>query len=364
MRQTAGMNPTTDAAHWNIADLWDDYRPTPLIALPVLARRAGVAQVLVKCEGERPLGNFKALGGMYAGLRALARAVGVASLRELEARRDAARGHRLLCASDGNHGLAVAAAATRVGAAASVYLPADIDAGRARRIARLGAEVVHVHGTYDDAVDAAQAAALRGAGMLIADTGADPTDPVVSDVMAGYGLLTREVRAQLHEHGDGRLTHVFVQAGVGGLAAVIAEGLHQCMSGPGRLWVVEPAAAACVARALSDGRPVRIPGDLHTAAQMLSCGLASAPALAILKRHGAGSVLVSETQLHAAPQALRDASGPSATPSGAAGVAGLLAAADDAALRIAHGLDQRSRVLLIVTERVEPDRGLRPAAQY
>ncbi|KRC33624.1 MULTISPECIES: pyridoxal-phosphate dependent enzyme [unclassified Lysobacter] len=345
------MNTDARTVHWNIAELWDDYRPTPLIALPALARRAGVAQVLVKCEGERPLGNFKALGGLYAGLRALARAIGADSLRELEDRRHQVRALRLVCASDGNHGLAVAAAAARAGASASVYLPSEVDAARARRIARLGAEVVRIYGTYDDAVDAAAGAASRGDGLLIADTSDEPDDPVVADVMAGYGLLLHELHEQLNEHGDGRISHAFVQAGVGGLAAAVAEGLHQRLPGPGRLLVVEPADAACVALALSEGRPLRVPGELHTSAEMLSCGLASAPAVAILKRHGAASIVVDEAQLLAAPGTLRDADGPQTTPSGAAGVAGLLRCAEDPALRSAHALTEDSRVLLIATER-------------
>lgn len=348
------MNTDTDRAHWNIAELWPDYRPTPLIALPALARRAGIAQVLLKCEGERPLGNFKALGGLYAGLRALARTIGAHSLRELEDRRAEVRASRLLCASDGNHGLAVAAAAARVGAAASVYLPAEVDADRARRIARLGAQVVRVYGTYDDAVDAAEAAAMRGDGVLIADTSTAPDDPVVSDVMAGYGLLVSELHEQLHEHGDGRVSHAFVQAGVGGLAAAIAQGLRDRMPGAGRVCVVEPASAACVAQALSAGRPVRIAGELHTSAQMLSCGLASAPALAILRACGAASMRLDEAQLRSAPAALSEMGGPRSTPSGAAGVAALLAVAGDPASRATRGLSSDSRVLLIATERALP----------
>ncbi|KRA20403.1 pyridoxal-phosphate dependent enzyme [Lysobacter sp. Root604] len=344
------MNSDTDATHWDIAELWDDYRPTPLIALPALARHTGVAQVLVKCEGQRPLGNFKALGGMYAGLRALARATGASSLRELETRKRATGTYRLLCASDGNHGLAVAAAAARAGAGASVYLPADVDAGRARRIARLGALVVRVHGTYDDAVDAAQAAALRGDGLLIADTSEDPNDPVVRDVMAGYGLLVDELRAQLHEHGDGRISHAFVQAGVGGLAAAVAQGLHDRLAQPAGLVVVEPEAAACVAHALSQGAPSRIPGDLRTSAEMLSCGLASAPALRVLRDHGAVAIAVDESALVNAAACLHEHGGPRTSSSGAAGLAGLLQATVDDRARSALGLSAASTILLIATE--------------
>ena len=208
-----------------------------------------------------------------------------------------------------------------------------------------------MHGTFAGAVDAAAAAAQRGDGLLIADTSDDPDDAVVRDVMAGYDLLARELREQLHEHGDGRIDHAFVQAGVGGLAAAIAQGLHERMSGAGSLVVVEPAAAACVARALSEGRPIRIPGELHTSAEMLSCGLASAPALTVLQRYGARSILVDEAQLQAAALALREAGGPDTTPSGAAGLAGLLAAAEDPAARAASRLRADSRVLLIATER-------------
>ncbi|TNC06914.1 pyridoxal-phosphate dependent enzyme, partial [Methylobacterium terricola] len=98
------------------------YAPTPLRRLPALARRLGVAQVLAKDETGRTLGSFKSLGGTYAGLNALARAAGL-SPADLLAARPAGQ-PALVCASDGNHGLAVAAAARFAGAAARVFLHA------------------------------------------------------------------------------------------------------------------------------------------------------------------------------------------------------------------------------------------------
>ena len=324
------------------SELWPGYRPTPLIELPALARRASVGRIFVKAESERPLGNFKALGGMVAGLRALARARG-------ESR------PRLICASDGNHGLSVAAAAQRAGAKASVYLPAHVSPNRAARIEALGGEVVWIAGTYDDAVQAAANAAARREGLLIPDTTPDPDDPVVKDVMAGYALLTQELVAQLRDDVRDRPTHAFVQAGVGGLAAAVADGLADHLRAPGKLLIVEPESAACVSRALQAGHPVQIPGDLRTSAEMLSCGLASAAALKILRRHDVGSILVSENQLQTAVHALREASGPETTPSGAAGLAGLLHVAAHGALRDEHALHSDSTVLLIATEGPVPN---------
>jgi len=145
------------------AEIWDDYRPTGLIELPGLAHQANVARVHVKMECERPLGNFKVLGGMVAGLRALARAAGVVTLRELWSTGISRESlPRLICASDGNHGLAVAAAANRAGSRASIYLPAGVSRFRADRIEALGGEIIQVSGTYDDAVLKAAASTSVG----------------------------------------------------------------------------------------------------------------------------------------------------------------------------------------------------------
>ena len=312
-----------------------DYAPTPLLDLPMLAAGFGVDQVLVKDESKRALGSFKSLGGTYAGLRALARHAGCSIARLCETPQPGLP--PLICASDGNHGLAVAAAARYAGSAARVYLHATVPAWRAARIEALGAAIVWVDGTYDDAVDAA---ARDGTGILIADTTDDPHDPVVADVMAGYGVIAEEIRAQI---GLGpRPTHLFVQAGVGGLAAAMAAGLAEWMA-PGVIIAVEPEGVACVTAALAAGRPVRLPGSLDTAAEMLSCGEASAPALAVLHRHGAQAMTVTEDELVEAREMLPEAGGPATTASGAAGFAGFVHAA-----RL--DMDPWSRVLVLVTE--------------
>lgn len=313
---------------------------TPLLDLPALAASLGVGRVLVKDEGERPLGSFKALGGVYAGLRALSRVAGVdvptligeAGQRPLPA---------LVCASDGNHGLAVSAAAHLAGARARVFLPEAVSAPRVARIRAKGGEPVIVAGTYEDAVAAAAAHARETGAILIADTADDPADPVVADVMAGYGLMAEEMRAQM----PAPPTHLFLQAGVGGLAAAIADRLA------GRVVVVEPAAAACVAAALAAGHIVTVPGDLATSAEMLSCGEASAPALAVLRRRDARAISVAEAELSEAPAFLRAHGGPPTTPSGACGLAGLRRAMAEPLLARSLGLDAGSIVLLIATER-------------
>ncbi|MFO1075545.1 MAG: pyridoxal-phosphate dependent enzyme [Geminicoccaceae bacterium] len=338
----------------NLLRLSPAYAPTPLHDLPALARRLGIAGLLAKDEGCRALGSFKSLGGTYAGLRALMRATGTDLACLLDPARRPARLPALLCASAGNHGLAVAAAARCAGAPARIFLHAAVPEERARRIVAEGAGIVRIAGTYDDAVAAAVTTARKGDGLLVPDTTDDPTDPVVAavvaDVMAGYGVLAAEIAQQVEALGHARPTHLFVQAGVGGLAAAMAQGLAAWLAPPAIVAVVEPATAACVAAALAHGRPVRIPGALATAAGMLACGEVSAPALAVLRRQGARAVAVPETALAAAVSMLHELGGLRTTASGATGLAGLaVALASDAAAGL--DLDATSRALILVTER-------------
>lgn len=107
----------------------------------------------------------------------------------------------------------------------------------------------------------------------------------------------------------------FIQAGVGGLAAAIAEGLSGWLAPPGCIVTVEPETAACLAPALAAGRPIRVMGDLRTSAEMLSCGQASALAVAVLRRHGARAITLPEAELVDAVRVLSAHDGLATTPS-------------------------------------------------
>ena len=95
---------------------WPGHAPTPLVALPALARESGVAQIRYKQEAGRfGLGSFKALGGAYAVARLLLRRIAGATGREptveelLDGRHAALlRDVTVCCATDGNHGRSVA----------------------------------------------------------------------------------------------------------------------------------------------------------------------------------------------------------------------------------------------------------------
>ena len=204
---------------------WAGYAPTPLHRLPSLAAEAGVASVHYKDEAGRfGLGSFKALGGAYAVARVLVRRAaeqGVTlTLDDLAAGRaaDFARTVTVTCATDGNHGRSVAWGAQRFGARAVIFIHSTVSEGRRAAIARFGAEVRRTPGNYDDSVRIADETAQAEGWTVVSDTSYPGYTDIPRDVMQGYEVMAAEALDAL----DAPPTHLFLQTGVGGMAAACA----------------------------------------------------------------------------------------------------------------------------------------------
>ncbi|WP_226574621.1 diaminopropionate ammonia-lyase [Acuticoccus sediminis] len=317
------------------------YIPTPLREVPALADAAGVAAVWVKDEtGRMGLGSFKALGGAFAVAQTIIDRAGTSDVTSPPAR-EAAGTMTFITASAGNHGLSVAAGARVFGARAVIVLSADVAESFAERIRALGAEVMRVPGNYEDSVAAATATAEARGYLLLAD-GSWPgyIDPPAM-VMEGYTVLAGECREQLAEGGVWP-THVFLQAGVGGLAAAVAAHIRTTWPVQPQIVVVEPEAAPCLQQSVAAGRLVRAEGPVSNMGR-LDCKDASLIAFEALRCDADAFVTVSDAAALDAAGIYRDA-GLATTPSGAAPLAALLAPGR------AADLGETARVLLVVSE--------------
>jgi diaminopropionate ammonia-lyase len=354
-----------------------DYRPTPLQQLPALSRDLGVSAISAKDEGQRlGLGSFKALGGAYAlirlvleeGERRLSRPLDFRDLSGSEVRAIAAQ-MTFGCATDGNHGRSVAYGAQLVGARATIFVHEGVSVQRVAAIARYGAEIIRVSGTYDDAVgEAARVCDERG-WTILSDTSWPGYERVPGLVMQGYVAIASEAIRQLSEPP----THVFIQAGVGGIAAALA-GHFAIVLGDKRptLIVVEPARAACLFATAKAGHPVKIEPGEPTVMAMLECYEPSLIAWRILSRTADAFMTVEEEDAVAAMIRLARPSGGDpaivAGESGGVGLAGLVRVASDKRWREILDLGPAARVLLINTEgATDPERyreltGLDPAS--
>jgi diaminopropionate ammonia-lyase len=317
---------------------WEGYAPTPLRALSALAEQAGVAQVFYKDEGHRfELKSFKALGGAYA-------------VDRLVAARGGAQGLTVCCATDGNHGRSVAWGARRAGARAVIFVHEGVSEGRAEAIRSFGAQVRREGAHYDDSVRAAAATAEREGWTIVSDTSWPGYDVIPRDVMQGYAVMAQEALEQQAAAQGGAPTHVFVQGGVGGVAAAVLSVLWESQGAARPIFVVvEPERADCLIASARAGRVVTSQGDLDTVMAGLACGEPSPLAWELLSPGADAFMSVSDAAAVSAMRALARL-GVVGGESGVAGLAGFLAAAADPAIRAAFKLDGSSRVLLFGTE--------------
>lgn len=330
---------------------------TTLLGLPELRNLVAVSDVWLKNESDRlGLGSFKALGGSYAVatmLRTLiseelSRPVAVDELLHDPSVRSAAARMTITCASAGNHGIAVAAGAERFGARSVIWLSQDVPQSFAVRLEELGATVSRAGSHYQDSEAAARNAAAEHGWHLLADSSWAGYTRWPLEVMRGYTTLALEAADQWEKANNLLPTHVFVQAGVGGLAASTAVYLRDRWGEDFRFVVVEPVRAACLKASAKAGEPTRVEGGM-TDLGRLDCPDPSVLAFELLAQ--SADVFMTITDEDAAVAAAFLEPEVSLSACGAAGVAGLMVAASDPRLADAMELDSRSRVLLIGTER-------------
>ncbi|HEX2552283.1 MAG TPA: diaminopropionate ammonia-lyase [Microvirga sp.] len=344
----------------------DNHAPTPLHGLSALAAALGVESLHIKDEGSRlGLGSFKALGGSYAVVRLvleeagrrLGRAVDVAELHT-PAVRAVAAGMTVACATDGNHGRSVAQGAQLVGAKAAIFVHSGVSEERVAAIARFGARMIRVGGSYDDSVAEAARIASEKGWTVVSDTSWPGYERIPGLVMQGYTAMVQEALRRLAEPP----THVFVQAGVGGVAAAVAGHLALVLGDRRPVFVVvEPARAACLCATARAGHPVRIDHGEPTVMAMLECYEPSLVAWRILSRVADAFMTVDEDDAVAVMNRLARPVGDDpaivAGESGGVGLAGLIRAAADSDIRAALRLDAASRVFVINTEgATDPER--------
>jgi diaminopropionate ammonia-lyase len=297
---------------------WPIYRPTP-----VKEFKTPSGALFVKDETARMgLGAFKALGGPFAVARLLEDRWSDAMKAPLPsetALREFAKGVTFVCASAGNHGMAVAAGARHAGAKARIHLASTVPHVFADRLEAEGATVVRSGETYEESVAAATRDANESNSILLADASWPGYHRPPALVMEGYTVMAEELRGYFQDRGEWP-TDVFVQAGVGGLAGALAHMIRATWTVQPRIVVVEPEAAPCLRDSHRAGKAVVVDGPVSNMGR-LDCKEPSLIAVDILARCGVDYQTVSDDAAATAQQVFLDAYGITTTPSGAAGLA-------------------------------------------
>jgi diaminopropionate ammonia-lyase len=305
------------------------YNPTPLISCESIANSCGVKKILVKDEGERfGLKAFKALGASYAMYHYLYEKSGYhLSLDKFfsDEGRNLADGITFYCATDGNHGKAVAWIAKHLGARAIIYVPESTAPARINAIKSEGAEVIVAEGGYDEAVWLAGKYSDWIKNIVISDVAYPGNMKLPLYIQQGYLTMFYEISLQLKERDEIVPDLVFIQAGVGSFASSAASFFNDPKKGP-CLISVEPESARCLFHSadISDGQPHSFVSPQKTIMAGLNCETPSLTAWPVIRDRYHAFISIEDTYTEEAMSLLAK-EGIVSGESGAAGLAGLIA---------------------------------------
>ncbi|WP_431120759.1 diaminopropionate ammonia-lyase [Variovorax paradoxus] len=343
---------------------WNSLNPgsTPLYELDGLARSLGIGKLYVKDESVRSdLGSFKALGAPIALARLILR---LWPDHNLDPKLLFNGGYRslleaftVISATDGNHGKGLAAAAQTMGCRCVIVLHANVSEEREQAIAVYGAQIVRTKGNYDQSVEEAAHLAATNGWQVVSDTSYEGYENIPRDVMQGYSTIAAEIVEQTGAQPAqaGAFTHVFLQGGVGGMAAGLVSYLweYQGERRPSFI-VVEPAQADCLLQSAIQGRAAKATGSVDSVMAGLACGETSPLAWKFLQPSVDHFMTIEDGQAVEAMRILADGGDKDvpivAGESGTAGLAALQVLRSNHRLSAQVGLDATSCVLIINTE--------------
>jgi threonine dehydratase len=266
-------------------------RTTPVIRLEDSWLKAPF-ETYLKLESLQVTGSFKPRGAFNSMLCASIPSSGV------------------IAASGGNHGIAVAYAAQKLGVRAEIYVPGLATALKRRMLTDLGAQIVVAGDTYIEALAASEARAAESRALKVHAFND-------ADTVAGQGTVAMELDTQLP-----RIDTVLVSVGGGGFIG----GITAWFSGRAKVVAVEPEECPTLYRALQAGVPV----DVKTggiAADSLGCRRIGDVPFSILLPEISDAVLVSDEQIGNAQLALWEKLRIISEPGGATAFAALLSGA-------------------------------------
>ena len=244
---------------------WDNYAPTPLIKLNKLNEELRFKNIYYKDEDKRfDLKSFKALGGAFAVYK-------IASKK---------KDITVSTATAGNHGRSVAWGAQRLGVKCKIFISEFVSESRAEAMRNLDAEVIRVKGNYDNSLKECIEQSNKNNWEIVQDVSWEGYKEVPKLIMAGYTIMVKEIIDEIDKNS---ITHVFLQAGVGGMAAAMIAGFAKLSENIPQFIIIEPENADCVFQSIKNNKPTTVDIKKETVMGGMSCGDVSSIAWEILK---------------------------------------------------------------------------------
>ena len=324
-----------DEAYKIISD-WKNYAPTPLLLLDKLSTELKLKRIFYKDESKRfHLKSFKALGGSYA----------------VEKITKGNKEIVISTATAGNHGRSVAWGSKKLGLKCKIFISEYVSEARAEAMRDFGADVIRVKGNYEDSLNECIKQSNQNNWQIVQDVAWKNYMLVPKLTMAGYSVMMKEISEQINNQ---KVSHIILQAGVGGMAAAMVAGLARYLNHVPQIIIVEPDSAACVLASINTGKIEKISIEKESIMGGMSCGEVSLVPWQILKKSVNYCVTVSDDYISKTIKYLANCElsyekiigGECSTP----GIISLIGLCNDAKIRKKINLNEDSNVLLFGCE--------------
>jgi len=324
-----------DEAYSSISN-WKGYSKTPLLELNKLSKELKLNKIFYKDESKRfDLKSFKALGGAYAVEKV-------------------SRGNKdivVATATAGNHGRSVAWGAKRLGLKCKIFISEFVSDARGKAMADLGADVVKVKGNYEKSLIECIKQSTNNNWQIVQDVAWKDYMTVPKYTMAGYTVMMKEIVAQIK---NDQITHIILQAGVGGMAGAMVAGIARYLENIPEIIVVEPDSAACVMESIKTGKIEKIDIERESLMGGMSCGEVSLVPWEILRNSVKYCISLPDDDIAKTMKLLGNASFSNekiiAGENSAPGVISLITICEDEKIKENLKLDKDSNILLIGCE--------------
>ena len=314
---------------------WENYSSTPLVKLNKLSKKLNLNNIFYKDESKRfHLKSFKALGGAYA----------------VEKITKGNKSVTVATATAGNHGRSVSWGAQRLGLNCKIFISEFVSEARADVMRNLGADVIRVKGNYEASLKECIKQSKKNGWEIIQDVAWQDYEEVPKLTMAGYSVMIKEISNQTDQY----ITHVFLQAGVGGMASGAIAGIAKYFKKIPKIIIVEPKTADCVLQSVKVGEMQKIDIKKESIMGGMSCGEVSVVPWKILKFAVNNCISIPDENIARTIAMLKNkylsdepiTAGECATP----GVISLIAAYEDKHIKTELELNEKSNILLIGCE--------------
>ncbi len=324
-----------DDAYSSISN-WKGYSPTPLIQLNKLSKDLNLNKIFYKDENKRfELKSFKALGGAYA----------------VEKVSKENQNIIVATATAGNHGRSVAWGARRLGLKCKIFISEFVSNARSMAMADLGADVIKVKGNYEKSLIECIKQSTENNWQIVQDVAWKNYMIVPKYTMAGYTVMMKEIIDQINQN---KISHIILQAGVGGMAGAMIAGIARYMKNIPEIIVVEPDSAACVMESIKTGKIEKIDIKRESLMGGMSCGEVSLVPWEILKNSVKYCISLPDDDIAKTMRLLGNGNFSNekiiAGENSAPGVISLIAICEDEKIKQKMKLNKKSNILLIGCE--------------